>query len=302
VVTSVLKHLTARLPPLNLDFKAKTAASAFGADHNESGVLFRDSELLQGVLDKAAFGASEFGLVHAVYEFYGPSFAGKLLTALGRLFTVYLQFAGHTCGIEDLVLSKEADERRAELYSKTVGNLWNWRFLCPSGKLTTTWEYYLCLSLLQAALGQLAMQTFLTKGPSYNTKQVLTSPEPPKCLEGETLKQLRNQTGEYLEEDIRTDAPDRAVAIDNFMRTVLSPLSSEVIKVCLPDGLAKPFPANAFGLMVSTGAKGSTVNQSQVSCGLGQQELEGRRVPLMPSGKSLPTFPPYDPTPRAGEH
>lgn len=145
------------------------------------------------------------------------------------------------------------------------------------------------------------MSTFLTQGPSFDAKTVLTPPTCPSGLNHKDLDDLRDRTGEYLEEDIRTGQPDRAVAIDNFMRTVLSPLSTEVIKTCLPDGLAKPFPANAFGLMVATGAKGSTVNQSQVSCGLGQQELEGRRVPLMPSGKSLPTFQPYDPTPRAGK-
>jgi DNA-directed RNA polymerase I subunit RPA1 len=99
---------------------------------------------------------------------------------------------------------------------------------------------------------------------------------------------------------MRTGQPVQGVAIDNFMRTVLAPLSSEILKTCLPDGLGRPFPDNAFSLMVSTGAKGSTVNQSQISCGLGQQELEGRRVPIMPSGKTLPSFRPYDPDPRAG--
>jgi len=54
-----------------------------------------------------------------------------------------------------------------------------------------------------------------------------------------------------------------------------------------------------FSLMVLTGAKGSTVNQSQVSCLLGQQALEGRRVPRMSSGRTLPSFSPYDPSPRA---
>lgn len=52
--------------------------------------------------------------------------------------------------------------------------------------------------------------------------------------------------------------------------------------------------------MVLSGAKGSTVNHNQVSVMLGQQELEGRRVPIMPSGKTLPCFLPYDPNPRAG--
>jgi DNA-directed RNA polymerase I subunit RPA1 len=51
--------------------------------------------------------------------------------------------------------------------------------------------------------------------------------------------------------------------------------------------------------MCSTGAKGSIVNQSQVSCALGQQALEGRRVPRLASGRTLPSFAPYDVNPRA---
>ena len=51
--------------------------------------------------------------------------------------------------------------------------------------------------------------------------------------------------------------------------------------------------------MVTTGAKGSIVNQSQVTVALGQQALEGRRVPRMSSGRTLPSFAPYDVNPRA---
>lgn len=51
--------------------------------------------------------------------------------------------------------------------------------------------------------------------------------------------------------------------------------------------------------MVTTGAKGSIVNQSQVTCALGQQALEGRRVPRLSSGRTLPSFAPYDVNPRA---
>lgn len=53
-------------------------------------------------------------------------------------------------------------------------------------------------------------------------------------------------------------------------------------------------------MMTSTGAKGSLVNFAQISCLLGQQELEGRRVPRMMSGKTLPCFPAYDPGARSG--
>lgn len=95
------------------------------------------------------------------------------------------------------------------------------------------------------------------------------------------------------------DGKQNAAALDGFMQSQVNPLASSIIKLCLPDGLAVPFPENTFGLMVTTGAKGSMVNQSQVSCSLGQQALEGRRVPRMSSGRTLPSFSPYDPNPRA---
>jgi DNA-directed RNA polymerase I subunit RPA1 len=63
-------------------------------------------------------GAKPHGLVHAVYELYGATEAGKLLTTLGRLFTLFLQFRGFTCGIDDMLLTKEAEERRLELIEK----------------------------------------------------------------------------------------------------------------------------------------------------------------------------------------
>ena len=65
-------------------------------------------------------------------------------------------------------------------------------------------------------------------------------------------------------------------------------------------GLRKQFPDNCFSVMTLSGAKGSVLNHNQISCMLGQQELEGQRVPVMASGKTLPCFIPYDPNPRAG--
>lgn len=52
---------------------------------------------------------------------------------------------------------------------------------------------------------------------------------------------------------------------------VMHPLASEVIKACIPSGQAKPFPHNCMSLMTVSGAKGSTVNFSQIACLLGQQ-------------------------------
>jgi hypothetical protein len=74
-----------------LDGKTRTPPTALGADHNEHIIIFRFGELLCGVIDKASVGNASLGIIHAVFELYGPELAGRLLTAFGRLFTYFLQ-------------------------------------------------------------------------------------------------------------------------------------------------------------------------------------------------------------------
>lgn len=80
----------------------------------------------------------------------------------------------------------------------------------------------------------------------------------------------------------------------------VSKSTSEINKEAMTNGLKKKFPENNFSIMVLTGAKGSTLNHNQISSMLGQQVLEGARVPIMASGRSLPSFTPYSPNLRAG--
>ncbi|GBM77438.1 DNA-directed RNA polymerase I subunit RPA1 [Araneus ventricosus] len=88
--------------------------------------------------------------------------------------------------------------------------------------------------------------------------------------------------------------------LDMEMKTVTGALNNQINEVCIPKGLRKKFPYNNLQLMVESGAKGSTVNAMQISCLLGQIELEGRRMPLMLNGSTLPSFRPYDTSPQAG--
>lgn len=55
-------------------------------------------------------------------------------------------------------------------------------------------------------------------------------------------------------------------------------------QACLPAGQMKPFRKNCMALMTGTGAKGSQVNFSQISCLLGQQV---RAVPSNPDDRRL---------------
>ncbi|CAH1724901.1 unnamed protein product [Aphis gossypii] len=91
-----------------------------------------------------------------------------------------------------------------------------------------------------------------------------------------------------------------AILVDRNYKKHLQPFTNKITRACIPKGLLQPFPNNNLQLMVQSGAKGSTVNTIQISCCLGQIELEGKRPPMMISGRTLPSFPPFDTLPKAG--
>jgi DNA-directed RNA polymerase I subunit RPA1 len=101
-----------------------------------------------------------------------------------------------------------------------------------------------------------------------------------------------------LEGVVRDDA--KQAGLDVMMNKRSGQLSSDITLACLPSGLVKQFPKNQMQNMTVSGAKGSSVNANLISCNLGQQVLEGRRVPVMISGKSLPCFKPFETDIRAG--
>ncbi|NXU55669.1 RPA1 polymerase, partial [Turnix velox] len=245
--------------PLHLTGKAKIGARAWvkGPANSclnldsmcESQVIIRNGELLCGVLDKAHFGSSAFGLVHCCYEIYGGETSGKVLTCLGRLFTAYLQlYRGFTMGIEDILVKPEADRKRLKIIEKS----------CQHG--------------IEAV------------------RTALNLPETVSC---------EDVQGKWQDAHLCKDQRDFNMVDMKFKEEVNS-YSNEINKICMPFGLHRSFPENSLQLMVQSGAKGSTVNTMQISCLLGQIELEGRRPPLMASGKSLPCFQPYDFSPSSG--
>jgi DNA-directed RNA polymerase beta' subunit len=101
-----------------------------------------------------------------------------------------------------------------------------------------------------------------------------------------------------LEAVLRDDTKQHG--LDLLTNTANGKISSAVTNAVLPDKLIKLFPKNQMQAMTGSGAKGSQVNANQISCNLGQQVLEGRRVPVMISGKTLPCFKPFETSVRAG--
>ncbi|GFR43873.1 hypothetical protein Agub_g5002 [Astrephomene gubernaculifera] len=260
VVSTVVSFFTRGMPPLSFSAGGKVPASYWGANSGEDDLQFHRGALVRGVVDKNSFG--KFGLVHAVQELYGNAAAGKLLSAFSRLFTYYLQWHGFTCGMDDLLLVPASEARRSAL-----------------------------LATAEARAVQASSELLGDRSPAGAGLPAEALADPLK--HARTLLRHELKVAAALGERYRANR-DTGKAHDMKGSGAMHALSSEVIKVCLPGGQWKAFPRNTLSLMTITGAKGSLVNFSQISCLLGQQELEGRRPPRMASGKTLPCFRPYD--------
>lgn len=105
-------------------------------------VVIRDGELLCGVLDKAHYGSSAYGLVHCCYEIYGGETSGKVLTCLARLFTAYLQlYRGFTLG------EFWAGGPRAPSLAGAPASVFPWGWPGSFYKGILTWPPVMCPSL-----------------------------------------------------------------------------------------------------------------------------------------------------------
>jgi DNA-directed RNA polymerase I subunit RPA1 len=250
VITTILKNITPiGGEGLNLTSKSSTDEKLWGPESEEQKVIFASGELICGIIDKKQIGPETGGFINGVYEAYGPTTAGKLLSILGRLLTKVLHMRAFSCGVEDLILNSQGDAARVELLkdADAIG--------------------------LEVAAKYVTLES---RKPAANNPELKTR----------------------LERVLRDDSKQKM--LDELAKSRGAELSSQITKACLPETLIKPFPKNQMQAMTATGAKGSQVNANQISCNLGQQVLEGRRVPIMVSGKSLPSFRPFDTSIRAG--
>ncbi|KAK5000227.1 hypothetical protein LTR66_000891 [Elasticomyces elasticus] len=250
IITTVLKNITPEdCPGLTLGSRSSTGADQWGAKSEEQNVLFEDGDLLCGILDKKQIGPSAGGFVNAVYEVYGHTVTGKLLSILGRLLTKMLHMRAFSCGVEDLIFTHHGELTRREM--------------------------------LKAAE---------TVGLEVATKYVSLQGNKPRADDPELKRRL--------EEVMRDDS--KQAGLDAVVNNQTKDLSTGVTMACMPSALIKPFPKNQMQAMTGSGAKGTGVNANLISCNLGQQVLEGRRVPTMVSGKTLPCFQPFESSIRAG--
>ncbi|VDP89884.1 unnamed protein product [Echinostoma caproni] len=125
VISTLLMNLTpAGLPYLNLTLRGRRtkaelwsgAAPGQPTPLSDVDVVVCDGYLASGMLDKAHIGSSSGGLVHCVYEAYGPESAAHLLNGINLLANQLLKITAFTMGIKDMLLSAEANADRTRRF------------------------------------------------------------------------------------------------------------------------------------------------------------------------------------------
>eukprot|EP01130_Rhizamoeba_saxonica_P008796 TRINITY_DN3562_c0_g1_i1.p1 TRINITY_DN3562_c0_g1~~TRINITY_DN3562_c0_g1_i1.p1 ORF type:complete len:1460 (-),score=409.83 TRINITY_DN3562_c0_g1_i1:93-3854(-) len=269
VISTILEVVLQGKEPLNMEGKTIVAGSLWGPNSGEDKVIIRSNEVLTGVIGKSQYGSSKHGLVHSCHELYGPSVAGELLTIFCRLMIHHLQFVGMTCGLEDMIVAEEAERARLQVIENASGI-----GLGQAGIFTRT---------IEDTIDDSTSAGDITRIRSEQTDEAQSSAD----IINRKFEELMKKSNEREK-------------WDSFMIGKVGHYYTQLVKSVLPNGQKKLFPKNRLALMTLSKAKGSQVNTAMITCLLGQQELEGRRVPMMDTGKTLPCFEPYDTSPRAG--
>jgi DNA-directed RNA polymerase I subunit RPA1 len=146
--------------------------------------------------------------------------------------------------------------------------------------------------------GESERRLALKSGTGFGTEATISFFNDLSISSSQSEEEKRRELDDMLGKVIRDDA--QMAGLDNIVKGKMKELSEAVVNAIFPHRLLRAFPKNHMQLMTISGAKGTSTNARQISALLGQQELEGRRVPVMVSGKTLPSFRPFETAAIAG--
>ena len=217
------------LPNVNVLMGGKNYDDDVDNKDSENYIKILNGIVEQGIWDKDIFTKTSRGLVHIIFNDYGPEEAKKFLDNVQNIITNYLLISGFSVGISDLI----ADDKTKDNMEKAIEK-----------------QKFKVTDLIQHV----------------------------------HLNIFENHTGKTNQEEF-----------ENQSMGILKKATSIGGGIGLKD-LDKN---NRILNMVKSGSKGSTVNVSQMIACLGQQAVDGKRVPYGFNDRTLPHFSKFDDGPEA---
>lgn len=216
---------------INVDMKT----SQYNEDQTEQEkerhtISIRNGDILSGTFDKEVYQARTRGLIHSIYNEYGPDETRIFFDNTQKIICNWLVLDGFSVGISDLVV----DEKSKVAFSKIIHEM----------------KIHVYDLMHQIHTGQYENNT--TKATSMDFESKVNN------LLNQAVKEVGNKGAQQINEEY-----------------------------------------NRLINMIKSKSKGSTINVSQMIGCLGQQNVEGRRIPYGFDYRTLPHYTKYDDGPES---
>lgn len=195
----------------------------------QNRIVINEGKMEDGILDKSLLGTKSGGLVHVIYNDYGPDATKYFLDSLQAIITNWLLTDGFSVGISDLMTDIDTLAEIKKVIQKKKKNVYE---------------------IIQ----------HLHKGIMENNSGKSNSEEF-ELLVNKNLNQAVDASGKKIIKEL--DKNNRMIN------------------------------------MITSGSKGSIINIGQMIACLGQQNIDGKRIPDGWSDRTLPHFPKYDDGPES---
>ena len=199
-------------------------SAAFPLMNFNERVTIENGRLTKGLLKKGAFNTTSEGVLHVLFNDFGPQRCGQFINEVQSIVTKFNMYTGFSTGASDLVSNTET------------------------------------LDFVAATLAE----------GRRRVQEILTDVH----------------AGRFVNISGRTDGEE----LENQINNTLKDISAKIT-----DRVSETLPReNRLVQMVESGAKGSSLNITQMIALLGQQIIDGKRVQYTLKDRSLPHFTKFD--------
>ena len=226
---SSFEVLSQIMPPLTMVYKTKLFEDGEEYKDSNNVLEIRNGKYTRGQLEKSVLGSTTKGILHRVFNDYGPKACADFNDNLQNVVTEYMKSSAYSVGVSDLIADKITQEKIIQV-------------------ITTQ------KTEVQALIDKVHLGVFENSTANTNIAEFETS-----------INNILNKATEQ---------------------------SGKIGRTSLD-------PNNRFLMIVNSGSKGSLINISQMISCLGQQNVDGKRIPYGFDGRTLPHYNKFDDSPSA---
>ena len=239
--------------------------------YRKGDVLIKNGILISGVINKDHIGASHGSIIQVMMKDYGQETTVDFFTDIYNMMREWLNVRGFSVGLDDCFLSERepyafyVDDRTTQLKAENKGR--NVEKLAKKLERSTWKDDWSRLTEQEQEI--------------YIVKSKAAAPEKTIQQEVQRAKMLVRSMGWTLEDPLEEERREKQIiAYLNTARGLGARISEKHLKA-----------ENAYRVMAEGGAKGNTFNIAQITGILGQQFVQGQRMPMSMRGRCSPYFP-----------